>query len=117
MARVRETISTDGRDVQEAAGRKSTDTGDYQLLRQDSTDTSDGMSRSFGSVQELAAPSSSQSNYLDELPCVSLSMFQIFKVCDLDDPEIILFYLHCRHIRVVRWSGHRDSGRVEVTII
>jgi hypothetical protein len=52
---------------------------------------------------------------LDDLPAISVTMVQNFKMCSEPDLDT-LFFLHCRYFRVIRWDGCVDSGRVFISI-
>eukprot|EP00931_Biecheleriopsis_adriatica_P029888 TRINITY_DN17677_c1_g1_i1.p1 TRINITY_DN17677_c1_g1~~TRINITY_DN17677_c1_g1_i1.p1 ORF type:complete len:889 (+),score=175.34 TRINITY_DN17677_c1_g1_i1:28-2694(+) len=50
-----------------------------------------------------------------EMPCISVTMDTRFKVVREDDLETVL-YLDCSYMRVIRWSGCADEGRVLITV-
>jgi len=57
---------------------------------------------------------------LSDFPAVSVEMGSRYKVCSQDpisEADSVLFHLDCRYVRVVRWSGLADSGRIFISII
>jgi len=51
---------------------------------------------------------------------LSVEMGSRYKVCSQDpisEADSVLFHLDCRYVRVVRWSGLADSGRIFISII
>ncbi|CAK0841335.1 unnamed protein product [Prorocentrum cordatum] len=64
---------------------------------------------SSGSVAGMDAESA-------QWPVVTVQMGSRYKILDGANPENALFFLDCRFVRQVRWSGVSDIGRIVISI-
>mmetsp|Transcript_18576 Transcript_18576/g.34344 ORF Transcript_18576/g.34344 Transcript_18576/m.34344 type:complete len:829 (+) Transcript_18576:43-2529(+) len=53
------------------------------------------------------------------LPTISVEMGSRYKICSQNpvSEDSVLFFLDCRYVRVLRWSGLADSGRIFISIV
>lgn len=57
---------------------------------------------------------------MNDFPAVSVEMGSRYKVCSQNptsETDAVLFSLDCRYVRIVRWSGLADSGRIFISIV
>lgn len=69
-----------------------------------------GKAASFRGAEDAEEPP-------DTWPGISVTMDMRFKVISCNSPDLTtIFRVHCRYLRVIRWSGRQDEGRVLATI-
>lgn len=59
----------------------------------------------------------SPTNDVANWPVISIAMDTKFKLCNQMSPDLsTLLYVKCRYLRVIRWEGRADEGRIMLSL-
>lgn len=94
------------------------------IPRQASEESNSALLEKNATISKDTLPARREPSFLAEddtmlLPTITVEMGSRYKICSQNpvSEDSVLFFLDCRYVRVLRWSGLADSGRIYISIV